>query len=204
MPQGGKLFLWRVALGGEVRRPILSEDELARASRFRLDEQRKDYLVRQAALRDILGRHLNADPKTLQFAHGSNGKPYLKDHDGLWFNLAHSHRLALVAVSECGEVGVDLEYLRDLPDMLDVARAVFTPREVADLTALSGNARIEAFYRLWCAKEAFLKAIGSGFTDEPLPADPTAWHTLALSPLTGYVGSVVIEREPQACLWLDW
>ena len=97
----------------------------------------------------------------------------------LRFNLAHSHELALYAFTRGREIGVDIEYLRALPDADQIADRFFSARENATLQALPASQRRQAFFNCWTRKEAYIKAIGKGLS-QPLdqfevslaPGDP--------------------------------
>jgi len=80
----------------------------------------------------------------------------------LRFNQSHSGEYALVAVAQCGEVGVDLECDRQLPDLEEMADRSFSAAERVVFHALPANDRLEAFFNCWTRKEAFLKALGDG------------------------------------------
>jgi len=68
-----------------------------------------------------------------------------------------------VAHARDATVGVDLEYERPRKNALALARRYFHPAEVLWLAAqVDDRARQTAFIRLWCAKEAVLKAHGRG------------------------------------------
>src|SRR3546814_11324671 len=58
--------------------------------------------------------------------------------------------------------GADLELLRPRPRALALAERFFVRSETGALLALPAEAREAAFVRLWCAKEAVLKAHGRG------------------------------------------
>jgi 4'-phosphopantetheinyl transferase len=162
LPAPGDVHVWSVELerpGGEVGAlgGALTEDELLRASAFKVDDARRRFVVSRAALRALLGAYLGAAPATLLFAASAHGKPRLDDPPSpLRFNLAHSGGLALIAVAREVEVGVDLEEIRPRRDLDGVSRRVFT-RDERD--AIDGD---ESFYRHWVAKEAFVKATGRG------------------------------------------
>lgn len=100
-----------------------------------------------------------------EFVFGHHGKPALKNHPEIHFNLSHCHRAALCVVGE-GPVGCDVECV---PEELDreVCRYCFNEREMADIAG-SADPPL-AFARLWTRKEAFLKFTGEGLTDN-LPA----------------------------------
>lgn len=109
-----------------------------------------------------------------QLAYGSNGKPYLKDGT-FYFNLSHSGDYVVLATST-KEIGVDVEKIEPYSD--SVAKRCFTPPEYK---WLKQERNIEAFYRLWTAKESVMKGTGLGFSLPPedfcvLPLDESAHH----------------------------
>ena len=92
---------------------------------------------------------------------GENGKPYLADQPGLFFNLSHSGTRVLCALSD-GEIGCDVERVK--APRLKVARRCFHPLEVRALDQCKDPAAQAAlFYKLWTLKESFLKVTGLGF-----------------------------------------
>jgi phosphopantetheinyl transferase len=84
--------------------PLLSSREQARSSRIRIPAKRTQF----EAARSCLRRLLNV-PATQEFAYNDNGKPYLPDSP-LRFNVSHSENLALIAIADASEVGVDVEF----------------------------------------------------------------------------------------------
>ena len=92
-----------------------------------------------------------------QFTTSPDGKPMLIN-GSLDFSLSHSGEWVLCAVS-AKRVGVDVELPRCT---LATARRFFAPEEVAMVEALPKSAQVDALLRLWTAKEAFTKALGTG------------------------------------------
>ena len=161
-----EVHVWRVALNADPTpySRILSEDERARAARFRFARDRDHYTVGRGVLRQLLGRYLTLPAEALEFRYGEHEKPSLAVPEGsdLRFNLSHAHGLALIAVTWGREVGVDLEYVRrDVGDE-GIARRFFSPAEVAVLLSLPEAERKAAFFRCWTRKEAYLKGRGDG------------------------------------------
>jgi 4'-phosphopantetheinyl transferase len=218
--------LWRLPLAlrpprdAERFRQTLSADEAERAARFHFDRDRDRFTAARAQLRAVLALYLRTEPARLRFAYGPHGKPALAGgpagggDSALRFNLAHSHELALLAVTRSHEVGVDLEHVR--PDFAteDIAERFFSRREAAALRALpEGVARVEAFFRCWTRKEAFIKAKGEGlsfplslFTVSLAPGEPAAllgcdtdageterWTLINLEPGAGYFAAAAAE-----------
>ncbi|MEV4173301.1 4'-phosphopantetheinyl transferase superfamily protein, partial [Nonomuraea sp. NPDC049709] len=95
-----------------------------------------------------------------------SGRPCLDRGEGRPapdFNLSHSDAWALVAVApEGARVGVDVERVRADLDHLALARHLYQPEEVARLLAAGPGADLTEYFRLWTAKEAFVKATGAG------------------------------------------
>jgi 4'-phosphopantetheinyl transferase len=146
---------------------ILSSDEQKRAKRFYRVSDRKHFIVARAALRVILTRYLNVDPRQISFDQNAFGKPRLtgdRYYPDLRFNLAHSSGLALYVIAHSREVGVDLERLEPEFATMGLARSLFAPEEVAALSSLSNNDFLVGFYRCWTRKEAYVKAKGLGLS----------------------------------------
>ena len=61
-------------------------------------------------------------------------------------------------------MGADLECVRPRPRALLLAQRYFTAQEARWLAACIDSERERAFLRLWCAKEAVLKAHGHGLS----------------------------------------
>ena len=100
----------------------------------------------------------------LEFSLGGFGKPSVVEPAGLRFNLSHSQSLALIAVDDDADVGIDVELLRPMNDAEALAGSYFTPAERQALEALAPEARDRAFLTCWTRKEACLKATGLGLS----------------------------------------
>ena len=195
----------------------LSEDERLKAKRFYFQKDKRRFVVTHGILRNILGRYLKIEPKLLKFSYGRHGKPTLTgvtDGHSLCFNMSHSHGLALFAFAWRRRVGVDVEYVRSMPDAEEIADRFFSPRENAVFRTVPAGKKPEAFFNCWTRKEAFLKAIGDGlsrsldsFEVSLAPGEParllcvggdlqeaSRWRLRALAPAHGYVGAFVVER----------
>lgn len=165
-PMAG-LQVWLVDLdqpaSGDLRPDMLPPDEQERAARFRFDEHRQRFLRARIALREILGEVLRCRPESIGLLVSEGGKPeLLRPVADLHFNLSHSDSLALIAISSEGPVGVDLEWMRPVQDLAELAREHFTAQEAEGLLALAPDEHLAAFLRVWTRKEACLKAWGVG------------------------------------------
>lgn len=212
--------VWRVALDlpaetVERLKPLLADDELARAARYHFESDRRRSVVRRAALRSIVAGYVGLAPAELRFAYGPQGKPSLAASDaGLHFNLSHSGELALVAVGQV-PLGVDLERLRQVADADLVARRFFTPNEVAIQRAASDSNRV--FLQHWTRKEAIIKAVGKGLSmpldtfdvSEPIvltreTGGEQTWHLRDLRPADGFLAAIATAEPIKRIVWFDW
>ena len=163
------VHLWRVSLDQSKSilrqlQALLAVDERARADRFRFELDRRRFIAARGALRTILGGYLGIAPHQVQFRSSPNGKPMLAtfpDRDDLQFNLSHSRELAVCAIAR-HQIGVDLEYMRPVPDAEEIAERYFSVSENAVFRALPADEKREAFFNCWTRKEAFIKALGDG------------------------------------------
>jgi 4'-phosphopantetheinyl transferase len=145
----------------------LSEDELIRARRFHFQKDRDWFIARHGILRIILGCYLGVKASELQFYHGKAGKPAISETFGkgtIHFNISHSDRVALFAFARSHEIGVDIERIRDIPELELIVEQFFSEREKSIYHALPQEKKRESFFNSWARKEAFIKAIGEGLS----------------------------------------
>jgi 4'-phosphopantetheinyl transferase len=140
----------------------LDAEEHAQAARLRFAEDRRDHLAAHALLRRTLSALAPCDPATWVFAHGPGGKPHLATGGPLVFNLSHTRGWVACAVARGGAVGVDVERVRDAPDLAALALAYFSPLECDALQACAPADRAAHFAGLWTLKESCAKGLGTG------------------------------------------
>ncbi|MEX2578018.1 MAG: 4'-phosphopantetheinyl transferase superfamily protein [Verrucomicrobiales bacterium] len=150
-----------------IARDWLADEELGRADRFRFQPLRERFVRGRAMMRWILARHLDAEPGDLRFETGEHGKPRLLG-EPLHFNLSHSENRAVLAVSRLPSIGIDIERFDRKVNVDALGRRCFRESEWAPFASLDGDARKRAFFWMWTAKEARMKATGDGFRLEPL------------------------------------
>lgn len=146
---------------------LLSVDEIARANKFRFPRHKRRFIVARGILRQLLGNYLDINPKNIEFNYGDCGKPEiagLNKVNPLQFNISHSQECALFGFSLDSLIGVDLEYLREMPDAVKIAQRFFSARESDLIDNLDQEQQSQTFFQLWTAKEAYLKAIGKGLS----------------------------------------
>src|SRR5690348_1383971 len=140
----------------------LALDEQARASAFHFDEPRRRYVVARGALRRLLSGYLKVPPQEIALAADDNRKPHLAEKyaaSALHFNVSHSGEIAVIGFAHDCKIGVDIEQLRDVHQLEQIARRFFHPSETSDVLATPERSRNLAFLRCWTGKEAVLKAV---------------------------------------------
>lgn len=168
VPPPFELWLVRLApAADDAGLELLDAHERARSARFHFERDRGRYVAAHVALRQLLAQRTGHAAASLVIEAGTYGKPYLAGAPGCAFSLSHSDELALVALADDGEIGVDLERVRPLSDLEGLERQCLTAGERHALDGLAPDERSLAFLRRWTRKEACLKALGTGLHVEP-------------------------------------
>lgn len=221
-----EIHLWTAPLtieGTEQRgiSTLLSPDEQKRAAAFRFEKHRSSFIVGRALLRCLLGRYLGQSAKDISFSYGPKGKPALEGSGTLHFNLAHSNNRIVYALSKASELGVDIEFVRPVPEIESIARSFFSSGECSQLLSLPPEQRTQAFFNCWTRKEAYLKATGDGlmvplssFQVSLIPGEPASflrlvgdrhpiseWELFHLDFSNGYVGALAIPASGCTLRW---
>ncbi len=158
------IHLWSTDLTrvvDETKLAFLSPEEHDRANRFHFPLHRHRFIAARITLRYLLSLYLDSPPDKIVFSYSEYKKPYLATHPHLFFNIAHSHDIALYAFTLNHTIGVDIEKIREHYEEA-IAKRYFSPYEYQSLMQLPKEAKAMAFYRLWSRKEALTKAIGKG------------------------------------------
>jgi len=157
----------------------LTPSEMVRAAGFLFESDRRHWIACRSATRRIIGALLGIDAADLPLESSSHGKPLLfHPHDGLHFNLSHCVDMALLAVCVDGPVGIDIESGSRAPDLLECVDSFCHSEEILELP-LTNESLARRLLEIWTAKEAVLKALGTGLSHPPeqirvLLADATA------------------------------
>ncbi|AMJ59038.1 4'-phosphopantetheinyl transferase family protein [Bosea sp. PAMC 26642] len=128
------------------------------------DLAQRSALRRQVA-QSVIARHLHIRKDAVAIGHDRHGRPLLAAPAATGLHLSLATRAGVVAVALAEQaVGVDVELVDDAAAMpLDSLHT----QERTGLSALLAHDRRRAFAGLWAAKEAYVKALGSGFVRPP-------------------------------------
>jgi 4'-phosphopantetheinyl transferase len=202
----------------EKRVATLSLAEKERAGKFKFDKHRNRFIAGRGLLREALAHYLQTEPIALDFSYSERGKPEFPPHfpkTGIYFNLAHSENLALLAITRIGSIGVDVEHIRPVNNVEELVARFFSKREDELFQKLSDPEKPAAFFNLWTRKEALLKATGEGIGNRLNQvevsflagesakllaisgdtAKAAQWTLQELLPTPGFVGALAIESQ---------
>ena len=224
-----EIHVWRANL--ELSLPkierltaLLTSDEIAKANRFRFPQHKRRFIVARGILRQLLGDYLTVAPHSINFAYEPRGKPMLTKvkNTALQFNISHSQEYALLGFTRKHLIGVDLEYQRSMPDSLKIAKRFFSAREFEMLKDAAEDERAKLFFQLWTAKEAYLKALGTGLSSslasieiafdlhqypyiQSLEEEKNInWSLYPCTPAKSYIGAIAVNTSlssPQTFFW---
>ncbi len=198
-------------------RTLLAEDEQKRANRFYFQRDQWRFITARGTLRIILGQYLGIKPEDVQFAYGPYGKPMLAHPTipKLYFNVSHANYLALYAIAQNREIGIDIEYMRPISDLEQLAKRFFSASEYLAIQKLPHHQQPVAFFNCWTRKEAYIKATGKGLTlplnqfevsvnpNEPAillstahnPIAAREWTLASLNPHPDYTAAIAIAGK---------
>ena len=146
---------------------LMDDDERATYGGLRDDGDRRCYAAAHALLRIELSYLLSLAPQDWQFVPRAGALPEIRTPlgrtDSLRFSVSHTPGLVACAVADSragiyGEVGIDVECVRKLPDMAQLAERHFAAPEIQDMRALPSPQRPARFFALWTLKQAWAKA----------------------------------------------
>ena len=137
----------------------MSRERREYALRYRREHDRRLCVAAYILLQQALKAEYKIEETPL-FIYGAHGKPALKNHPDIHFNLSHCDEAAVCMVSN-RPVGIDVESIR--PFDSELAAATMNPEELRIIRS-SPDPSI-AFARYWTMKESLLKLTGEGITD---------------------------------------
>ncbi len=183
----------------------LSAKEVQQYGAYRRPEDRANYCCAHSIVNKVFAHWLNCAVEALPLTFGPHRKPHMATGTGVSYNLSHGRRCVLVAFYK-GAVGVDVEYVDAAFDCDAVSSEAFTP---AEQRCFKGDR--QAFYRLWVAKEAYLKCLGTGLyrsmTDVEAAVETGTGIVLTdkarrhfagvnvFSPYPNYIAALYLEEE---------
>jgi len=225
----GEVHAWICDLGAvDAGMPaLLSAGEREALRRYVRERDQLAYLRRRLIRRLVISTYTEVSACELGFestcaicGSTSHGKPRLSvvELTDLEFSCSHSSETAVVAVGRKQALGADIEKI-DRTHPVDDLLAFTSDRDERDrFEAHTEKDKVASFYALWTLKEAYLKAIGVGLSQDlatlavefekgrpaaladRTPKRPRGWRVV-LAPLRDYC--IAVSHQVDAVRWFS-
>ncbi len=193
---------------------LLDADEKQKQQAYKFTNDRHDALITRAFVRDLLSYYDDILPQAWLFDKGEYGKPEIRHNKKmLRFNLSHTKKLIICAVTLIDDIGCDVETLNRTNDILSIASRYFAPNEAKTLLALDPSLQRQAFFNYWTLKESYIKACGLGlsiplknfnFTINQANQSTTVADDNSLEINSNIVVNFVSDYQDQPEFWRSW
>ena len=168
--------IWDFDLEAALRE--ISEQRREQALKFKFEQGQRlcvlAYQLLKQGLREVYG--ITENPV---FEYNEHDKPSIVGHPEIHFNLSHCKEAAACVVSD-QPVGIDVYAMND--------------EEVRQIEASDNPAA--AFIRLWTMKEATLKLIGTGISDDLKTAIDHERFQYTTIECATYIYTVCVKKTP--------
>ncbi|MBQ2653157.1 MAG: 4'-phosphopantetheinyl transferase superfamily protein [Methanobrevibacter sp.] len=138
---------------------LVSKKRQEKIDFYRFDKDKKLSCGAYLLLKKLLSEENITKPI---FKSEKYGKAYISNYENIHFNLSHSGKIVLCAISDM-EVGADVEYI-DCEIDLDIAKHYFYNREYESI--MNAKNRPHEFFKYWVLKESYMKYTGLGMNLE--------------------------------------
>lgn len=155
-----KLYIVDVNSLNEDSINLLSDYRISKMNNYVFNKDKKMCIGAGIALNNGL-KEYNLKEKDIEYEFSKYGKPYIKNNKEIYFNISHSSKLAICAISN-KEVGCDIEKITKYNEK--VVKRCFSLKEIEYIN--NSLNKDEAFTKIRTYKESFLKTIGIGINDK--------------------------------------
>lgn len=150
----------------EAAKQLLDQETINYVERLKFKEDQHKALLFHAIVRFHLGKITHCLPQKLKIIRLPKKKPYLLNST-IEFNLSHTKHFGFIAISSNKSIGIDIEEINKKCNFIEIIKQNFHDTEQQEIK--SAECPINRFFSFWSAKEALLKANGTGFLIEKLP-----------------------------------
>lgn len=124
------------------------------------------FLISRVLVKIVLADKLGILAHEVNIQLHSNGKPFVQGNKAVYFNLSHSADVIILAVTEEGEIGVDVEEVDHEFEWMRVDSVL----DLSEIEWIKENELIDPFsiyqrfFQIWTLKEAYIKCTGHGMS----------------------------------------
>ena len=153
----------RMDKDSELLLPFVSSRRREKIHRYKFEEDKVLSLYSELLVKMGLAKELGLSPNHLKFGFSEYGKPFCLNSSKIKFNLSHTKMFIIVGFLKDGEVGVDVERLKN--PLFDVMDLCFNKNEIDYVNSCETNQK-KLFFEVWTKKEAYLKWQGTGIVSD--------------------------------------
>jgi 4'-phosphopantetheinyl transferase len=160
--ENNSIHIWTSLYTSIPTGAALSEEEKLQSLEY-IPKEREKFINRRSFLRHLISGYLDKQPEEILLAKTEAGKLFLPEDATLQFSTTDSIDTLAAAFGKKTSLGIDIEKVRDLPEMETILSSCFSPCEQA---YIKKEDSLKRFWQLWNRKEACLKAMGTGIDRE--------------------------------------
>ena len=138
----------------------ISEQRREQALKFKHEQGQRLCVLAYQLLKKGLQQEYGITENPI-FEYNEHGKPSIVGHPEICFNLSHCKEAVVCVISD-QPVGVDVESIREYKESL--VRYTMNDEEIREIEPSENPAA--TFIRLWTMKEATMKLIGTGISND--------------------------------------
>lgn len=159
-----KIYATKVKELSEGITELLDKDRAKRIEAIKRESEKRRSVYAGVLLRYafLQAGHSVNEWENITIKKGEYGKPVIELSNGHYFHYSLSHSGEYVACAigddENSEVGIDIQQM--IPDKIQIAKRFFSKEEYTRIC--NSNDEDIDFYRMWTAKESYVKLTGRG------------------------------------------
>lgn len=187
----------------------ISREEIDRIQRFRFKDDYKLSLIGRLMIRKCVQLCYGISWSSIELHRNQKGKPFCSNLRGqrepaLSFNVSHQGDYTVLATSTTTSVGIDVMKFTypnntDVPSFFRIMNRQFVESEWEYIKSFKDDwTQLQAFYRLWCLKESYVKAIGVGIGTESAETMHFKINTFKMDLVKNCEDSVLFVNNKQA------
>lgn len=165
---------------------LLSTSEKQRFDATSSINKKREFLLSRALMRHALSQQFQQPATKWTFIDKANSGPIVTNlPEHIYFSLSHSNDLITFVISDFA-IGIDIELASKKRNFLALADTFMSDEEINHIKNIDNNKLANAFYQIWCTKEAYYKAdpkIQQQFIANEIPTSAflnkhSEWHLL--------------------------
>ncbi len=141
---------------------MMSQERKDAILRKKFESHRRASVLGEALARKGISQMTGIAQEEISFGRTENGKPFCENVD-IHFSISHSKDMVICAVSN-SRIGVDVEFIREID--FRITKFACNERDMLLLDSQKEEKeRTELFFKIWTAKEAYIKYHGKILAD---------------------------------------